>query len=157
MMGFRRRRAPISTLRSTRSEGVTPREDTTKRGASTKTGRQGFLSAGAFLEGFGEDPSVARGQRDPGQRSERRRDVCRRYLLEVFAGRDPEPHEKKRHALVIGIRCAVARYGVEFRVLRRAFRQPVGLLQDVEIATAASEVVQCDGSAGLRKSLAAAR
>src|SRR6266852_6932735 len=66
---------------------------------------------------------------------------------------DAVAHEEEGDALVVIIRSAVAGAGAAFGAFGGVFGEPVGLLQDEEIAAASGEIVEGEGGAGVVEAL----
>src|SRR6267378_3077241 len=137
MMGLARRRAPTCTLRSTRLEGFTLREDITNRGPQVRSRSWGLqawkiltpegMSSRIFgpplllwrlLQRFGQHPAIPRCQSHSCQSAQGRSNIRRRHRLKIFSGLNPKPHEKHRHMLIVVVRCLVAGPRDAFATLR---------------------------------------
>src|SRR4029077_7729945 len=105
MMGLARRRAATCTLRSTRSEGLTPREDTLN---GSRLVPAHLLLLGRLLESFCQNSPVPGRERHPGQGRQGGRNVRRSCRLKIFSRLNPKPHEEHRHVLVVVVRCPMA-------------------------------------------------
>src|SRR5215467_7721739 len=99
-----------------------------------------------FLQGFGEDVAVARGERDAAESSERRSDIGWSDGLKIFAGLNAKAHQKNGDMLIVIVGHAVA--GAVRALLPRwsAIQEPVGLRKDKQIAAAAGKVAKDKGA-----------
>ena len=88
--------------------------------------------------------TVAGGQSNAAESSERWRDIGGSDGLEVFAGLNAETHEQDRNALIVVVRRAVAgAVGPRFSS-GRAIVQPVGFGKQEEIPAAAGKVIESE-------------